>query len=64
MTLDVQSDGAYDPKDAVNHAASILRNQLGLFLFSDSSEIKAVDEEKMNETLIGKGDSVSYNRPT
>ncbi len=51
LTLEVESDGAYDPKDAVNHAASILRNQLGLFLFSDSREIKAVDEEKMNETL-------------
>ena len=51
LTLDVLSDGAYDPKDAVNHAATILRNQLGLFLFSDSREIKAVDEEKMNETL-------------
>ena len=51
LTLDVTSDGAYDPKDAINHSASILRKQLGLFLFNDSRNIAAVDEEKMNETL-------------
>jgi DNA-directed RNA polymerase subunit alpha len=51
LILEVISDGAYDPKDAVNHAAALLRKQLGLFLFTDSREIKAVDEEKMNETL-------------
>jgi len=51
LTLEVFSDGAYGPKDAVNHAAKILRKQLGLFLFTDSRDIKAVDQEKVNETL-------------
>jgi DNA-directed RNA polymerase subunit alpha len=51
LTLEVFSDGAYGPKDAVNHAAKILRKQIGLFLFTDSSDIKAVDQEKVNETL-------------
>ena len=51
LTIEVESDGAYIPKDAVNHAANILRMQLGLFAFSGSKEIKAVDEEKINEAL-------------
>lgn len=51
LILEVESDGAYIPKDAVNHAASILRMQIGLFVFSGAKEITAVDEEKINEAL-------------
>ena len=36
LTLEVESDGSTDPKDAINHAASILIQQLSLFLFTDS----------------------------
>ncbi len=51
LMLEVESDGSTDPKDAINHAASILIQQLSLFLFTDSGAIRAVNEEEINEAL-------------
>ena len=51
LSLEVKSDGSTTPRDAINHAASILRQQLALFMFTDSSSIKAVDEEEINEAI-------------
>ena len=55
LIMEVNSDGSTPPKDAINHAASILRQQLALFMFTDSSSIQAVDEEEINEALEIKG---------
>ena len=51
LTLEVNSDGSTSPKDAINHAANITRQQLAYFMFNDSSAIKAVNEEEINEAL-------------
>ena len=51
LTLQVKSDGSTSPRDAINHSASIIRQQLALFMFTDSSSIKAVDEEEINEAI-------------
>ena len=51
LVMEVASDGSTTPKDAINHAASILRQQLALFMFTDSSSIQAVDEEEINEAI-------------
>ena len=55
LTLDIKSDGSTTPKDAVNHAANITRQQLAYFMFNDSSALKAVNEEEINEALEIKG---------
>ena len=55
LTLEVKSDGSTSPKDAINHAANITRQQLAYFMFNDSSAIKAVNEEEINEALEIKG---------
>ena len=55
LTMDVESDGSTNPKDAVNHAANLTRQQLAYFMFTDSSAIKAINEEEMNEALEIKG---------
>ena len=51
LTMDIKSDGSTTPKDAVNHAANITRQQLAYFMFNDSSALKAVNEEEINEAL-------------
>jgi len=51
LTLEVKSDGSTTPKDAINHAADLTRQQLAYFMFNDSSAIKAVNEEEINEAL-------------
>ncbi len=51
LVLLVESDGSTAPKDAINHAASIMRKQLAFFMFNDSSAIQAVNEEEVNEAL-------------
>ena len=51
LILEVNSDGSTSPKDAINHAANITRQQLAYFMFNDSSAIKAVNEEEINEVL-------------
>ena len=51
LILEVKSDGSTSPKDAINHAANITRQQLAYFMFNDSSAIKAVNEEEINEAL-------------
>ena len=33
LTLEVESDGSTSPKDALNHAAKIMAQHLGYFLF-------------------------------
>ena len=43
LTMEVKSDGSTTPKDAINHAANITRQQLAYFMFNDSSAIKAVN---------------------
>ena len=55
LILEVKSDGSTSPKDAINHAANITRQQLAYFMFNDSSAIKAVNEEEINEALEIKG---------
>ncbi|SVD85293.1 uncharacterized protein METZ01_LOCUS438147, partial [marine metagenome] len=55
LTLEVNSDGSTSPKDAINHAANITRQQLAYFMFNDSSAIRAVNEEEINEALEIKG---------
>jgi len=55
LTLEIKSDGSTSPKDAINHAANITRQQLAYFMFNDSSAIKAVNEEEINEALEIKG---------
>ena len=51
LILEVHSDGSSSPKDAINHAADISRQHLAFFMFNDSSAIKAINEEEVNEAL-------------
>ena len=51
LHLEVESDGSTTPKDAINHAAYITRQHLAYFMFDDSSAIKALDDEELNEVL-------------
>ncbi len=51
LVLEVHSDGSSSPKDAINHAADISRQHLAFFMFNDSSVIKAINEEEVNEAL-------------
>ena len=51
LTMQVTSDGSTAPKDAINHAATLLRQHLAFFLFNDSVAIQAVNEEEVNEAL-------------
>ena len=51
LILEVKSDGSSSPKDAINHAADISRQHLAFFMFNDSSVIKAINEEEVNEAL-------------
>ena len=55
LTMEVKSDGSTTPKDAINHAANITRQQLAYFMFNDSSAITAVNEEEISEALEVKG---------
>jgi DNA-directed RNA polymerase subunit alpha len=55
LTLKVESDGSTSPKDALNHAAKIMAQHLSFFLFDDSSNIRAVNDEALNEALEIKG---------
>ena len=55
LTMEVNSDGSTSPKDAINHAANITRQQLAYFMFNDSSAISAVNEEEISEALEVKG---------
>ena len=55
LTMEITSDGSTTPKDAINHAANITRQQLAYFMFNDSSAIRAVNEEEINEALEVKG---------
>ena len=51
LIMEVYSDGSSTPKDAINHAADISRQHLAFFMFNDSSAIKAINEEEVNEAL-------------
>ena len=51
LTMSVQSNGATKPKDAMNHSANILRQQMQFFMFDDSLKIKAVNDDEINEAL-------------
>ena len=55
LTLSIESDGSTTPRDAINHAASILRQQLALFMFTDSSSIKAVETSYLLSNLLING---------
>ena len=55
LIMEVKSDGSTTPKDAINHAANITRQQLAYFMFNDSSAISAVNEEEISEALEVKG---------
>ena len=51
LTLEVESDGSTSAKDALNHAAKIMAQHLTFFLFDDSSNIRAVNDDELNEAL-------------
>ena len=51
----IESNGATKPKDAMNHSANILRQQIQYFMFDDSLNIKAVNDDEINEALELKG---------
>ncbi len=51
LIMEVHSDGSTSPKDAINHSANIARQHLAFFMFNESSSIKAVNEEEINEAL-------------
>ena len=55
LIMEVVSDGSTNPKDAINHAANLTRQKLAYFMFTDSSAIRAINEEEMNEALEIKG---------
>ena len=55
LIIEVESDGSTSPKDALNHAAKIMSQHLNFFLFDDSTNIKAVNDEALNEALEIKG---------
>ena len=49
LILEVESDGSTSAKDALNHAAKIMAQHLGFFLFDDSTNIRAVNDEELNK---------------
>jgi len=51
LIMEVDSDGSVPPKDCINHAAYIMRQHLGYFMFNDSKAIKAVNDEELNVAL-------------
>ncbi|MFQ6610560.1 MAG: DNA-directed RNA polymerase subunit alpha C-terminal domain-containing protein, partial [Fidelibacterota bacterium] len=51
LEMEITTDGSTSPKDAINHAASIIRSQISFFMFSDSNMIKAVNEDEVNEAM-------------
>ena len=51
LTLEVESDGSTSAKDALNHAAKIMAQHLTFFLCDDSSNIRAVNDDELNEAL-------------
>tara|TARA_B110000263_G_C15270872_1_gene493406 strand:+ start:173 stop:1141 length:969 start_codon:yes stop_codon:yes gene_type:complete len=51
LTMTVESNGATKPKDAMNHSANILRQQMQFFMFDDSDSLKAVNDDEINEAL-------------
>ena len=51
LIMEVESNGATKPKDAMNHSANILRQQMQFFMFDDSLSIKAVNDDEINEAL-------------
>ena len=51
LTLEVESDGSTSAKDALNHAAKIMAQHLTFFLFDDSSNMRAVNDDELNEAL-------------
>ena len=55
LIMEVHSNGATKPKDAMNHSANILRQQIQYFMFDDSLNIKAVNDDEINEALELKG---------
>lgn len=55
LIMSVDSNGATKPKDAMNHSANILRQQIQYFMFDDSLNIKAVNDDEINEALQLKG---------
>ena len=55
LIMTVKSNGATKPKDAMNHSANILRQQIQYFMFDDSLNIKAVNDDEINEALELKG---------
>ena len=52
--MDVLTDGSTSAKDAINHAARILRQHLAYFMFDDAKVINAVNSEALNEALETK----------
>ena len=55
LIMNIKSNGATKPKDAMNHSANILRQQIQYFMFDDSLNIKAVNDDEINEALELKG---------
>jgi len=55
LIMSVTSNGATKPKDAMNHTANLLRQQIQHFMFDDSLKIKEVNDDEINEALQLKG---------
>ena len=55
LIMEAHSNGTTKPKDAMNHSANILRQHMQYFMFDDSSSIKAVNDDEINEALQLKG---------
>jgi len=51
LEISIGTDGSTSPKDAINHAAAIIRNQISFFMFYDSRVINAVNEDEVNEAM-------------
>ena len=54
LTMTVESNGATKPKDAMNHSANILRQQMQFFMFDDSLSIKAVNDALQLKNILLK----------
>lgn len=51
LTIEVETDQSTIPKDAINHAAFILRQHFAYFMFNDTSAIKALNDDEVNEVI-------------
>ena len=51
LKIAIETDISTIPKDAINHAAFILRQHFAYFMFNDTSAIKALNDDEVNEVI-------------